>query len=831
MKRTTLLRLGFVLLTSASATAQDVLMFPRPILDGALADVNGDGIADLVGLGYESGVTVRLGHGNGTFGAPTDVDGPEAFDVVVGDVTGDGKNDILTVRTSSPPDPPGLTLDVYVAGDGSFGAPMESPVDSLGESGLLHSLADMNADGRLDWVAVGSLPGASFQLTIATATGSGSFVVSDQVPLAGTITAFALADFDADGKVDAATANSDALAIDVRFGVGDGTLGAAVVSSPLPSAGSTLKPHAVAGDFDGDGSFDLVTSVGYTESSGLAGGLVAVMQGQGNGAFVDLANMPIPSSGFAEISGYPALGDVDGDTLPDVVVGGWDLYVFLNEGACGLKAGRVSSGGTFLQVSLVDLDGDGVLDARLSSPASCALGTADGSFVGPSDFVLDSSLASIASADMNLDGTPDLVSANKTAELGLAVALANGDGTFTPHYPVTADALHLACGDLDGDGAPDIVLTHPSLATAECLFNDGSGTQFPTTLDALDFAVADVQLADVDADGNLDLLATHTSSNEVIVRRGDGAGGLLAVQASAIGSAPTQLGLGDMDGDGTIDVTASLQGLSPSLSIANGLGNGLFAAPQAVPLPDKAGAVVIVDLNGDAIPDIATVSKQAHSLFTLSAQAPGQFSSVQAYATPYNPSGLASGDLDLDGRPDVVVFRNWSTGVAVFQNLGGGVFAERQDYIGQSAKSGALGDFNGDGRTDIAAADSHITILPNVLPDFPSLGYQHDGGFGFPHLVATGTPAANEKITLTTTGVPSPALALLFAGFAFAPQPFKGGTLVPSPSVAVPVSIDIPLVGRWPAEIPAGTAVFFQEWFATAGAQPAATNAVMAVGQ
>jgi len=165
-------------------------------------------------------------------------------------------------------------------------------------------------------------------------------------------------------------------------------------------------------------------------------------------------------------------------------------------------------------------------------------------------------------------------------------------------------------------------------------------------------------------------------------------------------------------------------------------------------------------------------------------------------------------------------------------NLGDGSLVAGSVHATDSLKAMAIGDVTGDGWPDAvvaAYAASRIDVLPNLLSGFPSLGYQHAASFGTPHLATTGAPVPDAQVSFAVTGVPAPALGFLILGLDFTPQPFVGGTLVPSPDALLPMRSGVALSGRWP-ELTVGTKVYMQAWFASGG-EVTATNAVMAVSQ
>ncbi|RIL11799.1 MAG: hypothetical protein DCC75_01645 [Proteobacteria bacterium] len=329
--------------------------------DVALGDLNGDGHLDMVNVGiHNSGASyaqVRLGQGDGTFSDAVTyaTEGYETYAVSLADLNNDGILDLVTAGSVGGNDSDGSTTIRLGLGNGTFG----NATSYFGGSKEAY-LGDLNGDGILDLVSAGVTGrGAGGLAVVRLGLGNGTFGQSVSYAMeAAASEAVALADINNDGKLDLITAGRDGAhtgQFSVRLGQGNGTFG-----SRLTYETSNDATSLSLGDINGDGKLDIVV--------GLAGGGAEVRLGQGNGTFGDAVDYHLIGGTVTEAS----LADVNGDWHLDIVAVGTDgsnlgvTSVRLGNGDGTFNAAVVSEiapAVTFLQsVALGDLDGDGVLD-------------------------------------------------------------------------------------------------------------------------------------------------------------------------------------------------------------------------------------------------------------------------------------------------------------------------------------------------------------------------------------------------------------------------------------------------------------------------------------
>jgi hypothetical protein len=618
--------------------------------EGTLADVNGDGLSDLITISPQNGnnpgmLTICFGQKDGTFSQPASagfaLTKGTPTQVLTGDFNRDGSTDLLFVYGGS-------YLLLLNNGSGQFTAAGTGTLP--GSSWGRGAVGDFNGDGKLDFVIdTGQVP----SLAVLFGNGNGTFgnplLLGNNAPnKAARVVA---ADLNRDGITDLLYADygppfsnpPDSLELHTLLFHSDGS------STDTLTTGVTGSPWSFAvGDFNNDRVPDLLVVDAVT-------GLGQVVAGNGDGTFSPLGRPVFASDGFLVTPPF-VTGDFDNDGNTDI-------------------ATRLTLEGPDV-ILLLWGDGQGNFTSQIIA--------SDQSFF-------------LTSGDVNGDGIPDILDGNGFGYPG--VILGRHDRNFpTAKLLLNAPEGIMSSGNVFNDGYHDILVT----GSGDCITSTGTpGTIYHFLPNGAPTAKGTAPqcasvLADLDGDGIADLVGIN--QNTLFVWRGDGSGNFLGPISEIAISGPQvleDLVFRDMDGDGHTDIV--LSGL-----ILYGKGNLQF---DAVPLPATIGQRFLVgDFDGDSIPDILTSGGTNGILFGQGNRgftAPS--GSVPSCWMGYLRDPVA-GDLNGDGRDDIVCGTFSATLVEIYTSAGRAGMVQDQVLTIPAGivQSASIGDFNGDGRLDIA---------------------------------------------------------------------------------------------------------------------------------
>ena len=677
-----------------------------PIDALTVADANGDGTPDVLGLGA-SYIYVLVGKGNGTFGVgpKSYVDTGYASFPIAADVNGDGNIDVISVGQANYGDTYYGALVSLGNGNGTF---QRAVFYRAGNDTALGNAVygDFNGDGIPD-IAVAGESG----IWLFTGQGGGVFSSGALTPFSGSTGGLAAGVFSGDGHLDLALTTQTGFA--VFHGKGNGTFRA---PQAYPT-GSLTGKIIVVGDLNLDGHPDIVLCA-YTEPIEVPNYVLTYM-GNGNGGFS--APAKVPMSPVQQI----AIADINGDGIPDLVGSNGDSALGTGSGAFHKPVYyRLPELNVVTNyVVTADLRNNGLTDIVLQDGdggISVLLNEGKGVYEDGEWPPVEGAYGCAAAADFNGDGKPDLAvnstagisillgtgAASKPFQSGTTLALSdagcpvvgnltggsaagllvpsnqtvvaylgNGDGSFTQAgTTATPGGGFLAVGDFNHDGKLDFATSANLLA-----LGNGDGTfQTPVQIAPDLYGLTNIAAGDLNGDGWTDLVVTEATDSFIYVLLNNHQGGFTVskIVAKDAGGAlidPAQVILADLNGDGNLDIVTGADYGGVAIYLGDGKGDFTYSAELVIGNSPGGGSVVWVsDVNGDGIPDLVATQAEIGTVGVFLGKGDGTFQ-----APYYVGAGPSPGDILLEnlhgqaascGMPDIVA-PDVTGGVSVLINL------------------------------------------------------------------------------------------------------------------------------------------------------------------
>ena len=818
-------------------------------LSVAVGDFNGDGKLDLATANYSGdNVTVLLGNGSGGFsaapGSPFAV-GSNPRWVAVGDFNGDGMLDLATANGGS------SNISVLLGnGSGGFAAAPGSPLGAGGNTNTV-AVGDFNGDGRLDLVAanydtstpktsssnvtvlLGGL--ATTSATLST-TAASSILYGTPVPLTFRV-GLAVGVLPEQYAISTSTPSGTATFLD-----GGITLGtAAQTGSPYTFTPATLSAgtHNLTATYGGDARYspsssDTVVTINVTKAS------QTITFGSAPSPTVYSTSVTVSATATSGLpvtfsSATPSVCTVSGATATLIAVGtctinatqaGNSNYSAAPQTSQSFLVTQATQTITFGAAAGLKFVGQSLTMSVTASSGlpvslvSTTLGVC--TVAGTTASVLAKGACTVrASQAGNADyGATSATQTFTVVPPGVSGALAASPGS---PFAVGSDPVSAAVGDFNGDGKPDVATANYGSNNVTVLLGDGSGrfTAAPGSPFGVGSGPFSVAVGDFNGDGKLDLATANNSSSNVTVLLGDGSGGFTAAPGSpfAVGSGPNSIAAGDFNGDGKLDLATSSPG-SNNVTVLLGNGSGGFTVAPGSPFTvgSRPASVAVSDFNGDGKLDLATPNYGSNNVTVLLGNGSGGFTAAvgSPFAVGSGPLSAAVADFNGDGKPDLATSNNFSNDVSVLLGDGSGGFtaaAGSPFAVGRNPYSVATGDFDGDGKPDLAASNYNSNNITVMLGD-GSGGFTAAPGSPFgtgtnPYAVAVGDFNGDGRLDLVTPNYVGGNVTVLLGGLATtnAALSTTAASSIAYGSV-VPLTLTVGVPSANALSMPSGTATF-----------------------
>jgi hypothetical protein len=494
--------------------------------------------------------------------------------------------------------------------------------------------------------------------------------------------------------------------------------GDGVGGTPGGGAGGANGSGGAAGDsgpyFGGGGG-------GFLSNGGGGG----YGEGGGGGSFLSGAS---GGGGAAGAGGYGGGGGGGGGTGSYLGAGGGGGgYSGGGGGGWGNQLGGGGGGSIINSSAIISFVGVSGIASPDGSPNGEIIITkvpdptnAPGPFTISAFLINGNLIRSVATADVNGDGKPDLICVRGNPSF-LYVWTNSGGGIFVSNagYAVGSFPYQVIAADVNNDGHPDLITANNSGNSLTVLTNDGHGGYVlsATLAEGSGQAPHSVAAADLFSHGRLDLICANSLTASFTVWSNSGSGNFVSNATYTVGTpgwdSPQWVTTADVNGDGKPDIICADSGSYVFLTVWTNNGVGGFASAPLPYISSGISCVVAADVNGDGWPDLILDT----GLTVLTNNRSGGFGLSGTYPVGASAYAVVVADVNGDGAVDLISVNQGNNTLVVLTNNGSGVFGSNATLnVGSGPESLTAADVNGDGRMDLISGDWNdgtLTVLTN----------------------------------------------------------------------------------------------------------------------